>query len=246
MRTLAKSTPLKRLLVAAAAVRAVIGVVAIPLAPFLYREHAVLLVLLRPTKEVLLLMGFLIRRGDVGLTPVLAAAVPLVTLGVWQFFFLGRGYAKEIKSADLPGFLGRLLPPKRICALADAVEARGTRLVLLGRLAAFPSTLVAAGAGVSDMETRRFLSADGIGAVLSIVEVLGAGYLLGQSYEQAGPWITVLGGVVLVLMLVILGRALKSDSGGDKEFVRNLRAIRKKDGVRAMVSEARRQLSARA
>jgi membrane protein DedA with SNARE-associated domain len=223
--------------------RVVLGVVAIPLAPFLYREHAVVLVLLRPTKDVLLLVGFLIRQHDVGLLPVLAAAVPLAVLGVWHFFFLGKAYSREIKRADLPGIAGKLLPPKRICTLADAVEEQGVKLVFLGRLAAFPSTMVAAAAGTAEMPSRRFLVADGIGAILSVLEVLGAGYLLGDAYDRAGPWITVLGLVVLAVMAVLLGRKLRGQGGTSTGMLRDIRRVRKEKGVRAAIDEARAQLS---
>jgi membrane protein DedA with SNARE-associated domain len=234
------------LLLGLAALRAVIGIIAIPLAPFLYREHAVVLVLFRPTKEVLMLEGFLTRRGEVGLVPVLIAAVPLIVLGVWQFFLLGRAYDKEIRDAELPGFVGRILPPKRINALAEAVASRGVRMVILGRLAVFPSSLMAAAAGVSGRPARRFLVADGVGALLSVVEVLGAGYLLGESYERAGPWVTVLGCIALLLMMLMLGRALRSGPATDGGLIRHLRGVRKRQGVTAMFRDARRQLSARA
>ena len=36
----------------AAALRVALGIVAIPLAPFLYKRHFLVLVLLRPTKEI--------------------------------------------------------------------------------------------------------------------------------------------------------------------------------------------------
>src|SRR5690242_20240074 len=78
-------------------VRAVIAVIAIPLAPALYRDHYILLLLLRPTKDVLLLGGFLLRDGSVGLIPVLAAVVPLSILGVWIFYGLGRAYSGELR-----------------------------------------------------------------------------------------------------------------------------------------------------
>src|SRR6186997_632418 len=84
-------------------VRAVIAVVAIPLAPWLYRDHYIVLLLLRPTKDVLLLGGFLLRDGSVGLVPVLAAVVPLALFGVWIFYALGRAYSDELQSRSSNG-----------------------------------------------------------------------------------------------------------------------------------------------
>jgi len=199
----------RRPLMALAVARAALSLVAIPLAPFLFEEHFVLLVLLRPTKEVLLAGGFLVREGDVNPVSLLSAAIPLMVFGVWQFFALGRGYAKEIARCDVPGLGGRVLPGKRVDALRKLLEKKGVRLVFLGRLAAFPSTLVAAAAGASKMPSRSFLLADGAGALLSVVQVVGAGLLLGSAYKQAGPWLTGLGVVVLMGMLVLAGRYLK-------------------------------------
>lgn len=192
-----------------AALRAGLALLAIPLAPFLYEKHFVALVLLRPTKEVLLAGGFLLRRGDVALAPMVLAAIPLMVFGVWLFYFLGKGFQDEIADCDLPGLGGRLLPAKRINHLHDGLEAAGGKLVFLGRLAAFPSTMVAAAAGSSDMRTREFLRADGLGAIAAIAEVVGAGFVLGEAYKSAGPWLTAVGVAILVGASVLLGRSLK-------------------------------------
>ena len=199
-----------------AAARAVLAVIAIPLAPFLYKEHFVLLVLLRPTKEVMLAGGFFLRSGDVSLPPMVLAAIPLLVFGVWLFFFLGRGFRDEIENCDLPGIGGRLLPSERINRLHDGLEEAGGKLVFLGRLAAFPSTLVAAAAGSSDMPTRKFLRADGLGALAAMAEVIGAGFVLGEAYKSAGPWITVVGVAMLAGGVVLLGRSLKKVGSKEK------------------------------
>src|SRR5687767_164652 len=93
-----------------AEVRAVLGLVAIPLAPFLYREHFLVLVLLRPTKEVLLAGGFLVRQDKLHVVQLVAAAIPLAFIGVWHFYYLGRAYAREIQTGKgLPRFAERIL-----------------------------------------------------------------------------------------------------------------------------------------
>lgn len=207
---------LRTTLVWVALVRAVLGVVAIPLAPFLYREHFVVLVLLRPTKEVLLAAGFFIRRGEVNLALVVLAATPLAILSVWHFFYLGRAYSEEIRTGEgLPRPADRLLPPQRINKLCRVLERKGQRLVFVGRLASFPSTLLGAAAGATQMAPRAFLPADLAGAVASVAEVLVAGYLLGAAYKEAGAWLTGLGVVVLLGLLIVMGRALARDGGGD-------------------------------
>ncbi len=203
------SSRLKVGLLALAGVRGVIGLLAIPLAPFLYEHHFIVLVLMRPTKEVMLAGGFLLRLGDVGIVPLLAAAIPLSIFGVWQFYLLGRQYADQIEKGKLPKWAKRILDRDRLKTMQKLLDRKGPRLVLLGRVAAFPSTVVAAAAGSGDMSSREFLPMDGIGALLSMAEVLGAGYLLGDAYKKAGPWITVVGVAVLVAIAVVIARFLR-------------------------------------
>jgi membrane protein DedA with SNARE-associated domain len=198
-------------LVALAGLQGALGVIAVPLVPVFYDDHFIWVILLRPTKEVLLTAGFLLREGDIGLPAVLAASIPLVVLGVWLMYALGFAYREEIQNADLPGLAGRILPPERIERLCKALGRHGTRFVLLGRLAVFPSTLVAAAAGASEVEPRRFFLADGIGALVSIAEVLVAGYLLGEARERAGLWLTFVGGAGLLLLLFLFGLRLRRE-----------------------------------
>lgn len=208
-RTERRLRSLRPWLLVLAAIRTALSIVAIPLAPFLYRKHFLVLVLLRPTKEVLLAGGFLLRQGKVNLLVLLAACVPLAILGVWHFYFLGRAYADEIQSGKaIPSFAGRLLPVKRIKKLCRVLDKRGTPIVVVGRLASFPSALLGAAAGASDMPARTFLPADLVGGLASIAEVIGAGYLLGEAYHDAGPWLTVVGVVALFGLLIGVGRAV--------------------------------------
>ena len=197
-----------------AAARLVVGIAAIPLAPFLFRDYFLVLVALRPTKEVFLAGGFLTRQGEVALWALVLAAIPLCVFGVWLFFFLGRAYAKDISSGNLSGLAARILTPERIQSFERALDRKGPKLIFLGRLAVMSSAAVAAAAGVAGMEPRKFLAVDLAGVLASIGYTVAAGYLLGEAYEEAGPWLTVVGLVALIGFAYVLGRSLKS--GGDE------------------------------
>jgi membrane protein DedA with SNARE-associated domain len=201
---------LRKALPILAVTRTVLALAAFPLAPFLYREHADVLVLLRPTKETLLFVGYLAHRGDVSLVTTVLAALPLLVPGVWVFFALGREHGTEWK---LPGVLGRLLPSKRTKQLSDALQEHGEKVVFLGRLALMPSAVVAMAAGASDMGVRRFLLFDGAGAVVSLGLMLGLGWVLDETYEAAGPWLTALGVAAIAAVAVIIGRSLSHGRG---------------------------------
>lgn len=192
------------------AVRFVIGIVAIPLAPFLFREHFVILVLMRPTKEVLLAAGFLIKAGKVDLLPVLIAAVPLMLVGVWAFFYLGRAYQKEIGKGEIPGIGGRVIAPKKVQKVRKVLDKKGPRLIFLGRKAILSSAMVAAAAGAGKMRARDFLIADTAGALGSVAITIGAGYAMGNAYEEAGPWVSAIGVAAFIAGAFFLGRYLRS------------------------------------
>ena len=148
---------MRRALAVLAVLRAGLALAAIPLAPLLYRDHPAILVLLRPTKEVFLFAGFSAQRGDVSLVTVIVAAMPILLGGVWIFFALGHEHGTD---RDLPGLLGRLLPSKRVKPLRKSVERNDAKVLFLGRLAAMPSSLLAAAAGASGVDIRRFLVID--------------------------------------------------------------------------------------
>ena len=201
-------------LLALAVLRGAVSAVAVPLAPVLWREHFLALVLLRPTKEVLLAAGFRIREGDLLLPSVVVVALPILVLGVWLFYALGRTFADDLEDGDLPGVAGRVLPADKVQAMCRVLDRRGARVVFLGRLAVFPSSLMAAAAGAAGMAPRTFLVADGLGALASLALVLGVGYGLGEAYEHGGPWITAIGVAVAAGLLVALGRWLRHDGRG--------------------------------
>lgn len=202
----------KRALLVFAAVRAVLGLVAIPLAPLLYEDHFLVLVLLRPAKEVFLAGGFLARGGDVNLVVLVLAAIPLSIFGVWHFYLLGRAYSDEINSERMSGLAARVLTPERIEKLERSLEKKGPKLIFLGRLAVLSSAAVAAAAGAAKMEPRKFFPWDLGGGLLSIAYTVAAGWFLGAAYEEAGPWITIGGVVALLGFAFVLGRTLQRES----------------------------------
>ncbi len=210
--TRSRSSVRRTVLLVLAALRGVLAVVAIPLVPVLYRDHFVILVLLRPTKEILLAGGFFVREGEVNLLGMVAAAVPLALFGVWLFYALGRSFEDELRSEEaLPRWAQRVLPPDRIENLSRVLDKKGSGVVVGGRLAAFPSSLLGAAAGASGMASGRFLPADGLGFTLSVAEVVGAGYALGAAHKMAGPWLTGVGVAVLFGLLILFGRWLRRE-----------------------------------
>lgn len=188
-----------------AGVRVGLGLLALPLAPFLYRHHFLVLVFLRPSMGVLLAGSILARQGHISLVAMVCAAVPLQLVAVWLYFLLGDAWQDEIdKDDELPFFATRLLQPKQVKRLRRTLRDHGPRIVVLARFAIFPVGLLAATAGASDMAPREFFPADGAGLFVAAGLVVGIGYGLGVSREEVSPWLIAVGVVGLVVVSGLL------------------------------------------
>jgi membrane protein DedA with SNARE-associated domain len=194
----------RRVALAVVVARFAIPLSAIAAIPFLLVENIALLVLLRPQKEFLLVGGGQSRfLGEPELALLFLAFLPLGLLAVPAFFVVGRAYRGALEDGSGPAWLHRAIPPKQLHVAQQVLARRGPTIALLGRIAALPPTVLAAAAGLSDVDWRRYLAADAVGAAIATTATLAAGYALGRAYEDGGPWITGIG-VALFFVLVLL------------------------------------------
>jgi membrane-associated protein len=194
----------RRLSLVVVVARFAIPLAAIAAIPFLLVNNITLLVLLRPQKEFLLVGGGQSRfLGEPELLPLFLAFLPLGLLTVPAFFVVGRAYRDALEAGSGPGWLHRAIPPKQLRLAQQVLARRGPSIAFLGRIAALPPTVLAAAAGLSDVDWRRYLLADAVGAVVAVSATLGAGFALGRAYEDGGPWITGIG-VALFFVLILL------------------------------------------
>jgi membrane protein DedA with SNARE-associated domain len=192
---------LRNILLVLAAIRFLVPLAMLPLIPVMLGDRFLLLLALRPGKELMLLGGGRARvAGEPTIVELAVAVFPFLVAAVWVFFALGRLYRHALRSGDGPAWLHRAVPADKL-ALADRILAkRGPLIAVLGRIATVPPTVLAAAAGASDVGTRRYLFADFLGAVGAFTTTVGAGYLLGQAYEDGGPWLTGVGLAFVVLL----------------------------------------------
>ena len=207
----------RRAVVAIAILRYAIPIAAIPAIPFLIlQDRFALLVLLRPQKEFLLLSGSeLARTGAPSAALLFAAYAPLMIGAVWAFFALGRMFRPALDAGEAPRWLTRILPPQQLALARRVLARRGPVIAVLGRLAALPPTVMAAAAGASDVDGRRYLLADVVGALASFALMVGLGIALGEAYDSYGVWITVAGLVILAGLVVLLTRWVQREAGLD-------------------------------
>ena len=208
---------LRRVAVGVAVARYVIPLAVIPAIPFLIaRGELALLVLLRPQKEFLLLAAAqLARTGAPSIPLLLAAYVPLMVVAVWAFFIVGRIFRPALDAGEAPRWLTRILPPEQLDVGRRVIARRGPLIAVMGRMAALPPTIMAAAAGASDVDGRRYLAADLVGAFGSFALMVGAGLVLGEAYDDYGIWITVAGLVVLVALIALITRWVRNEAERD-------------------------------
>jgi membrane protein DedA with SNARE-associated domain len=192
-------------------VRSTLALAAFPLAPFLYRKHYLILVVLRPTRLVLFFGGVLAKHHRTDPLVIAAAALPLGLFGVWQAYALGLTHESRISSGRIPGPWKRFLPARRIRRLQRALREQGAKLIILGRLGMFPNYLLGTAAGSSDMDAKKFFISDGVGVVLEIALSMGLGYLAGSGGGKA--WIIGAGVVAAVSGGVLYTYQFHRESG---------------------------------
>ncbi|MGH9917362.1 MAG: hypothetical protein ACRD6W_00605 [Nitrososphaerales archaeon] len=208
----------KAALIWLAGLRLASALVALPMAAFLYRHHFLILVLLRPSLGVLLAGAILARHGQVSLPQIVGASIPLQLLAIWLYFLLGQAWESEIEGNDrLPFMAARILQPNQIRRLRNALRSRGIRLIVLARFAIFPVGLLAAAAGAADMNPREFFPADALAFAAAVGLVVGIGYGLGISTDEAGPWLAAGGACGLVVLSGILTWYVWHGSGSDSD-----------------------------
>jgi membrane protein DedA with SNARE-associated domain len=207
----------RRIAVSVAVLRYVVPLAVIPAIPFLIsRGELALLVLLRPQKEFLILSAAqLARTGSPSVPLLLAAYVPFMLVAVWAFFIVGRIFRPALDAGEAPKWLTRILPAEQLDLGRRVIARRGPAIAVMGRLAALPPTIMAAAAGASDVNARRYLIADAFGAFASFGLMVGAGLALGDAYDEYGIWVTVAGVVVLVALIVLITQWVRREAERD-------------------------------
>lgn len=212
------ATTWRRLALGVVVVRFVVPLAAIPFIPWLVINDVTLLVLVRPQKEFVLVGGGQTRYlGEPGFLPLFLAFLPLGVLAVTAFFLVGRAYRSALREGQGPAWLTRAIPPTQLELAQRVLARRGPMIAVIGRLAALPPTVLGAAAGISDVDAKRYLGADALGAVLAFGITVGVGFGLGRAYGEGGFWITAVGVVLFGLIILLLTRWIRRE--GERQEV---------------------------
>ena len=127
-------------------------------------------------------------------------------MGTLPLYYLGRAFGEEklVAWADKHG-KWLTLRGKDIRQADDWFDKHGTKAVLFGRMVPGIRSLLSLPAGMSEMPLPKFLTYSAIGSGIWAALLIGAGYLLGEHYDQVEQYISPISRVILVLLVVGAG-----------------------------------------
>lgn len=157
-----------------------------------------------PEETVLALAGYLVWRGQLRLSVVLAVGIMSAVAGDNLGYWIGRRFGRDALTRYALWILGS---PKRVMAVERFVTRRGSFAVFVARF--FPGIRFLAGplAGALGLRFLPFFVANVLGAAIYVPVVVGAGYAVGYGF---GDYVEQLRRVVgeverIVLIVVVLG-----------------------------------------
>ncbi|CAN5735338.1 hypothetical protein BH11MYX2_BH11MYX2_30370 [soil metagenome] len=177
-----------------------------------------------PEDIALLAAGVLISRGDANV--VLAFVV--VFVGVLSGDIILFGAAKRLgPRAYDKKFFQKLLPPARRQRFETLYAKHGGKVVFVARHVAGLRAATFVMAGIHQMEPKRFLFWDGLGAAISVPIIVTLGYLGSEHIELVREGIAhvqhyIIAAVVVVIAAFITYRQVKSIRAARKAAKENL------------------------
>jgi membrane protein DedA with SNARE-associated domain len=161
-----------------------------------------------PEDIPLIIGGFFVAKGQMGLVTVSVLAWLGIIGGDCVLYSLGRKYGLNITRVP---FVGKHLTEARILKAQRLFDRYGIWVVAVGRLLAGIRGAMVVAAGTTRFSFVKFVIADGLAALVSGGLFVGLGYYLGRKLDNVEDiqakikpyehWIIV--GIVVVILLVI-------------------------------------------
>lgn len=152
-----------------------------------------------PSEVVLPLAGDLVEQGELNPVVALAAATLGSVLGAQVLYEAGRHGGRPLVLR-----YGRVLRMDDTALdRADGwMDRHGTKVVLAARMVPLARSVVSVPAGTTQMPRGPFIAYTAIGSLLWNAALIGAGWALGATWEQASDWVGVLSTVAAATAVV--------------------------------------------
>lgn len=153
-------------------------------------ETGLLIGVLLPAEPLLLLVGYLVSTGHLGLVTALAVTTVAALAGDWLAYLAGRRLGRRLGPDLDSGRLGRVVGPHRWAAAGRLFGRHGGFAVTAGRWTAFVRTLTPRMAGAVRLRPARFALWDLLAVAVWVPGSVLAGDLAGTSYTRLAETIS--------------------------------------------------------
>ncbi len=152
-----------------------------------------------PEDTTLILCGFLIATDVIRPVPALAVVYAGLLITDFAVFAVGRKYGRKIVTHKR---FHKIVSPERLSQLENKFNKWGVLFIILGRHIMGLRAQIFIAAGVMRMPAWKFLSADAVTAPLTMLLMVGTGYIGGNSLQVIRKDITRIGHIVILLFTV--------------------------------------------
>jgi membrane protein DedA with SNARE-associated domain len=165
-----------------------------------------------PEDATLLLSGFLIAHGVTKLVPTLLVVYGGLLVTDFSLYLIGKNYGRRLFEHKT---FHKLLAPERFERIEKKFKQWGLWVILLGRHIFGLRAQIFLAAGVVRMSPLKFLLADGLSAMLTMILMMGIGYVGGNRVQVLQKDISriehfALLAFVLLVVVWIIARYFKS------------------------------------
>ncbi len=150
-----------------------------------------------PGETVIVTGGTLASTGSLSLIGVILAGAAGAVIGDSGAYWLGRAGGESIRR-----FFARVAGRDRVLAAERMVQRRGPALVFVGRFLPGIRLAINLSCGAGQMDFKRFLIFDSLGALLWSTQAAMLGFIFGKSFKDR-PWIGLL--IALGVAVVVAG-----------------------------------------
>jgi len=133
-----------------------------------------------PEDATLLLSGFLIAHGVTKLVPTLLVVYGGLLVTDFSLYLIGKKYGRRLFEHKT---FQKLLTPDRFKRIEEKFKQWGIWVILLGRHIFGLRAQIFLAAGVVRMSPLKFLLADGLSAMVTMILMMGIGYVGGNSVQ---------------------------------------------------------------
>ena len=174
-----------------------------------------------PEDAILILCGFLIASGVVKPAPALIVVASGMLMTDYFLYYVGRKYGRKVVAHRR---FRKIISARREVRLEKTFRRWGILVIFLGRHLVGLRSQIFLVAGILRMPRTRFVLADAVSSIVTIMIMVGAGYwggstldLIKKDMEEAKIALLVLIAIIAVALLIwrIAVRKLRSDEYGN-------------------------------